>query len=291
MAERAVVKQLQADILKDAITEKSEINMEVVVHDSIDSTNSWSLQQCKSGRSLPFACFAEQQTSGRGRRGKQWQMSANSNVAMSVTWPFALSYQQIHLLPLAIAMAVVETLENLNLQEIQVKWPNDVYVQGKKIAGILIETQAIEESQVAETINVDKYLALVIGVGLNYDMSVLKIDKSLDLPVLTDICAEFESQKIELKPERTIVASILLQHVIAMCQNFQQNTKHTLEKFRAQYDYCKDKNVEIIMPNNDVLSGIALGINDNAELLVLVDGNERAFNSAEVSVKADQKTL
>ena len=70
------VEYLQADILKQKAADKSKVILDVVVHESIDSTNNWSLQQCKSGRVLPFACFAEEQTSGRGRRGKHWLMSA-----------------------------------------------------------------------------------------------------------------------------------------------------------------------------------------------------------------------
>ena len=62
-----------------------------------------------------------------------------------------------------------------------------------------------------------------------------------------------------------------------------------LEKFRASYDFCKQKKVEIILDNKEVLSGIAQGVNDNAELLVLVDGELRVFNSADVSVRADKR--
>ena len=284
---------LQADRIKEKVDDKSEVFMDVVVHESVDSTNNWSLQQCKLGKTLPFACFAEEQTSGRGRRGKRWFMSAHSNIAMSLTWPFVLSQQPIHLLPLSIALAVVETLENLGLKQVQIKWPNDVYVQGEKIAGILIETQPIKDGQVngrvSESVTDGKHVAVVIGLGLNYQM--LRVDQTRvdELLVLTDICEQIKSQKIATKPERNSVASALLHNVITVCQDFRQTSRKNLEKFRASYDFCKQKKVDIILDNKELLSGVAQGVNDNAELLVLIEGELRVFNSADVSVRADKE--
>ena len=272
---------LNAEALKAGVAIINHVDMDIVVHELIDSSNSWSLQQIKAGKALPFACFAEQQTQGRGRRGKHWVMTANSNIAMSLVWLFSLSYQQLQLLPLSIAMAIAETLECHKLKNVQIKWPNDIYVKGKKIAGVLIETKYVDVSQVA----------VVIGIGVNFDMdddmlSLLRSD-SQNLLAVTDICGECESQGFEKKPDRQLMAITLLQNVITVCQQFQQQSKNYLEKFRTQYDYCKGKNVEVILDNNEVLSGIAQGVNDNAELLVLIDGEQRVFNSADVSVKAD----
>lgn len=278
MAERVVKKQLQAGILKAGVANKGHVDMSVVVHQSIDSTNSWSLQQCKVGKRLPFACFAEEQTQGRGRRGKYWHMTPYSNVAMSIVWPFALALQSLHLLPLCVALAIVETLESFNLRQVQIKWPNDVYVRGKKIAGILIETQPLKNGPKAE-----RHVAAVIGVGVNYDMSSLNIIS--ELPDFTDILDEIRAQAVGQQPERTIVAAALLRSIVDVCQNFQENSALYLEKYRTQYDYCKAKDVEIILDNREVLSGIAQGVNEQAELVVMIDGEKRVFNSAEVSVR------
>lgn len=276
MAERVVKKQLQAGILKAGVANKGYVDMSVVVHQSIDSTNSWSLQQCKVGKRLPFACFAEEQTQGRGRRGKYWHMTPYSNVAMSLVWPFTLALQSLHLLPLCVALAIVETLESFNLRQVQIKWPNDVYVRGKKIAGILIETQPLKDGSIVE-----RHVAAVIGVGVNYDMS-----SNSELPGYTDILDEIREQAIGYRPERTIVAAALLRNIADVCQNFQKNSALYLEKYRTQYDYCKTKNVEIKLDDGAVLSGVAQGVNDEAQLVVMVDGVERVFNSAEVSVQA-----
>jgi len=285
MSEKNLVNQLQTELLQAAVAEISDLALDVVVHESIDSTNNWSLLQCRSGKELPFACFAEQQTAGRGRRGKPWVMSAYTNVAMTLVWPFASSYQQLSLLPLSVAIAIAETLESLKLQQVQIKWPNDVYVQGKKIAGILLETQPLKISQTASGGDEIKHIAVIVGVGLNYDMSALRLDASQLVPDFTDICGQLQSQLIEGKPGRTEVASALLQRVVDVCQNFERDSGCYLEKFRARYDFCKNKNVEIILDDKRVLTGIAQGVSDDAELLVLIEGRRQAFNSAEVSVK------
>ncbi len=279
---------LKAGGLKAAVAEKLGVVLDVVVHQSIDSTNSWCLQQSKLGRVLPFACFAEEQTSGRGRRGKRWIMSTHSDIAMSLVWPVVLSEQPLGLLPLSIALAVVETLEGLGMKQVQIKWPNDIYVQGKKIAGVLIETRPINGGRASENAAGGNHVAVVIGSGLNYETLRSDRAKSDDPLILTDICEQIELQKIAVKAERNVVASALLCNVIAMCQNFSQMSGDNLQKFRASYDYCKQKKVEITLDNKDVLSGVAQGVSDNAELLVLVEGRQRVFNSAEVSVRADK---
>lgn len=265
---------------------KLGITLDVTVHQSIDSTNSWCLQQSKSGKTLPFACFAEEQTSGRGRRGKSWLMLSGKNIAMSLVWPFVLLEQPLHLLSLSVALAIVATLEDMGLKQVQIKWPNDVYVQGKKIAGILIETQPVKNAQVGENVIDGKYVAVVIGLGLNYEMlNCAQLESGQPL-VLTDICEQLQLQGVAEKPSRETVASKLLCNVVAVCQNFKQVSLENLEKFRASYDFCQQKEVEIILDNNEKLFGLAQGVSDNAELLVLIDGELRRFNSAEVSVRA-----
>lgn len=289
-----VTEYLRSDVLEKAVAETCGLKMALTVHKSIDSTNSWAMQQCKQDKAMPFACFAESQTMGKGRRGKCWYMPANSNIAMTVCWPFERSGLQLHLLPISIALAIVETLEGLNIGEVQIKWPNDVYVQEKKIAGILIEAQAIrgrlmDEKSINNSCLKKDQLAVVIGVGLNFDMSTLNLGDAGILPAFTDIESEMVKQRVEHKVNREEVASALLQNVVSTCQYFQQNAEKNLQQFYARYDYCKDKVVDIRFDNGDILSGIARGVNENAELMVEINGKSRVFNSVDVSVKTNLK--
>lgn len=296
-----MTENLQADVLRVSTAQKKKIDMDVFVHESIGSTNDWSLKRCGTNQSLPFACFAERQTDGRGRRGKRWLMKANTNIAMSICWYYDLSQLSLHLLPLSIALAVADTLETMKLQRVQIKWPNDVYVGGGKIAGILIETcplkndQSVERSK-APMRSAKKYstaaqpTAVVIGIGLNVDMPEPEVSSS-EMPLtavpITDIRRELIRQlgaNCQL-PDRGSVAATLLQNVVASCQNFPHDTRRILDDFRLRYDYCKDRLVDIHLENDTVLSGIARGVSDAAELVVEIDGEIRQFNSAEVSVR------
>jgi len=274
---------LQDSIFKIVVARHNHINLDVIVHDSIDSTNSWSLAQQKVGRQLPFACFAEEQTSGKGRRGKDWVVKAHSNIAMSVTWPIDFSSQPVHLLSLSVAITIAQTLEHFGLQHVQIKWPNDVYVQGKKIAGVLIETQPIRDVAATHYNGKGASNAVVIGVGLNYDMSAIQTEEVF---ALTDICEQVTLQESAFMPVRQEVASELLVNIISICQDLHQFVTNKFELFSTRYDYCKGKNVEIVLDNKVSLSGVAQGINERSELLVLVDGELQVFNSAEVSVRA-----
>jgi BirA family biotin operon repressor/biotin-[acetyl-CoA-carboxylase] ligase len=298
--------------------QSGEPDLDIVVHGTIDSTNTWALKECKAGRPLPFVCFAERQTEGKGRRGKAWVMPPESNVAMSLAWSFVLPYQSLQLLPLSIAMAIVETQEGFNLKRVQIKWPNDVYVDGVKIAGVLIETKMLKR-------NVDNKntIAVVIGIGLNYDMGGIglpgitsskcklvsdedSLQKKSDMTkfAFTDICSEFKKYepekyglekcdlekqigvtKLAVRPERLAVASKLLRNVMRTCHAYQKDTGFALNAFRQKYDYCRNKLVDIVLDDQSVISGVAKGVTDDAELIVEIDGVREILNSAEVSVK------
>ena len=152
---------------------------------------------------------------------------------------------------------------------------------------MLIETQPLNVEQVSGKSVDAKYVAVIIGLGLNYKMLVSEQAMNHEPLSFTDICEQIRLQKIAAKPEREAVAATLLCNVVAMCQDYRRASVEGLKKFRVSYDCCKQRTVEIILDNAETLSGVALGVNDGAELLVLVDGEQRVFNSAEISVRAD----
>ena len=288
-----MVEALRAAEIQAAVAEKNKIALDVTVHQSIDSTNSWSMQQARLARPLPFACFAEQQSQGRGRRGKQWLMKPQANIAMSLCWLFSLP-ASLQLLPLSVAVAIAETLQAMALDQVQIKWPNDVYVQGRKIAGILIETQPVKSGEKGDKPYQDAcqgQLAVVIGVGLNFDMDDALLSQQVaegdNIPLITDIHRQFEAQMIGSPPAREAIAAELLSRIIGLCQNFEQQSTFSLERFRSRYDYCMNKSIDLITDDEGCLSGCAQGVSDEAELIVRMDGSNelRRFNSAEVSVR------
>lgn len=243
------------------------------IFESISSTNEWGLQQCRAGRTAPFVCYAEQQSRGRGRRGKIWVSPERSNIYMSLAWTFALPVNALGTLPMVMGVAVIKTLEQLGVVGALLKWPNDVFVQGQKISGVLIETCKLE----AESTTV------VIGVGLNYAMPDLPIEDSLGLDQLwTDICRQLDKNSL---PDRNQVAGSLLQQCIMMCERYQAEGELLFGEYTEKYDACRQQAVRLGFESGESVLGLALGITERGMLRVLVDGEEREYNSAEVSLR------
>ncbi len=276
----------------------NEYEVDIVVLDEVSSTNDWVIQQFRQGRKLPIVCFAEKQTAGRGRRGKQWVGGIGSNIAMTLAWPFKLAYAELTWLPLVMAMAIVKTLTRLGVKNSQVKWPNDVLVNNKKIAGILLETVGASQ---ASGYNHGPALT-VIGIGLNYDMSVLLEGAELNGIAVTDIISVMKTSTLDTVDNKVMsegqyfqldslsqrgrVAAILLENCLTFCQGYPENVVAVQQEFTKNYDYCKDKLLDIMLDDGSKLVGIAQGLTPQAELIVLVDNQRRIFHSADISVSA-----
>ncbi|MCK5664389.1 MAG: biotin--[acetyl-CoA-carboxylase] ligase [Thiotrichaceae bacterium] len=127
--------------------------------DSINSTNSWLLENGKCGD----ICISETQTSGRGRRGNTWE-SPHGNISFSLCYCFNEITEHWSLLGLITGIAIAEALEDIGLKEHGVKWPNDIYWKQKKLGGILLETS-------------DQSGKVVIGIGLNISLPLKTHEK------------------------------------------------------------------------------------------------------------------
>lgn len=143
------------------------LGSEVHCFDVLDSTNTHILDLARSGAPEGTLVISDLQTSGRGRLGKQWRSPAGKNLLFSLLLKPELPIEFTQKITLAAAYILARTLERflqkqdiLNIQ-IDLKWPNDLLVQGKKIAGIL--TESILQDK--------KIVALAIGFGVNINMS------------------------------------------------------------------------------------------------------------------------
>jgi BirA family biotin operon repressor/biotin-[acetyl-CoA-carboxylase] ligase len=127
-----------------------------VVHET-GSTNADLLARAPALHA-PLLLIAENQTAGRGRAGRSWLSSAGNSLTFSLAWRFEAGPQALSGLPLALGVALAETLARLGVQ-MRLKWPNDVLKDGDKLAGILVETAPAERG-----------IWAVIGIGLNLVM-------------------------------------------------------------------------------------------------------------------------
>lgn len=260
----------EAEIIPNLNTNTAALISELEIHDCIHSTNSYLVAKSNDSRQSGVVCFAEYQTSGKGRRGREWVSPFGSNIYLSILWQFQNGPASISGLSLAVGVAVIRALNDCGIKDVGLKWPNDIYWQERKLAGILIEVSGETEGP----------CNVVIGLGLNCYLPEEKA-KSIDQDwvdlnqILND-----NSAKIRNK-----LAATLLNHSIPIIASFEQDTLlHYIDAWRS-YDCMKGKDVNVYMGAN-VFSGRVEGIDSNG-LLLLADeqGQVKAFASGEVSFR------
>src|SRR5690554_891663 len=146
-------------VIQEALPGSLEAAIGWQLLDSVDSTNAQLMRQltAPAGDRVMQVCLAEQQTSGRGRRGRDWVSPYAQNVYLSVAVPFSDGAQKLEGLSLLVGLVLVEALEACGFQGCGLKWPNDILLEGRKLAGILVE---ITGDLTADCV-------AVIGVGIN----------------------------------------------------------------------------------------------------------------------------
>ena len=131
------------------------------------STNDLAMAALERGVAGAVAIVADLQTAGRGRRGSAWSTPAGEALLLSVGFRTALSAAALPLYSPAAAVATAEALDELARVDAAVKWPNDVFVADRKIAGILLESRALPPSN-----------AVVVGIGLNLNQSAAWFERA-----------------------------------------------------------------------------------------------------------------
>jgi len=231
----------------------------------VDSTNRYLMAAASQGSNSGRLLFAEQQTAGRGRQGRIWVSPFGCNLYCSLLWQFELAATVLSGLGIVIAVAVARTLERL-VEGIQIKWPNDILYDGKKLAGILLEMQG-EASGPA---------AVVIGVGINVRMPDKQKGIDQAWTDLFQIKNGFDS--------RNELACALTTEMIQAIQTFESEGLGSFIHTWSERDFLIGKHIDIVLANKQI-SGIARGIDNHGALQLEVDGTIKHYMAGEVSVK------
>ncbi|UIP27811.1 bifunctional biotin--[acetyl-CoA-carboxylase] ligase/biotin operon repressor BirA [Photobacterium sp. TLY01] len=234
----------------------------------IDSTNQYMLDRIGQ---LPkgAVCVAEYQQAGRGRRGRQWLSPFGSNLYLSMYWRLDAGVAAAMGLSLVVGLAVAKTLQKLGAAEIKVKWPNDLYFQDKKLAGILVEMSG-KAGDAAH---------LVIGMGLNLTMANTDTD-TVGQPWsnLAEAC--------ELMPDRNQLAAAIIDGVTETLQRYEEVGMAGFVDEWDQYDNFLGRPVKLLI-GDKVVRGIARGINAQGALMLDTEQGKIPYLGGEISLRKD----
>jgi BirA family biotin operon repressor/biotin-[acetyl-CoA-carboxylase] ligase len=229
----------------------------------VDSTNAELMRRARSGKLEPVLLIAERQTQGRGRLGRQWHSMVRPGSTQLASLTFSLGMplapQDWSGLSLAVGLAVAQSLH----PEIGLKWPNDLWWRGRKLAGILIETCNWGES------GVGRYV--VIGVGIN-----------IAAPEVTGLSTPPAGLN-ELLP--AVDAPAVLDLVAApLVRTIQAFETHGFGLFQSAFN-ARDALDGVAVNLSDGVQGIAAGVDATGALLLRTRQGVQRVTSSEVSVR------
>lgn len=234
----------------------------------LDSTNARAKQEADNGAAEGTLVVTDMQTAGRGRRGRSWNSPAGVNLYFTLILKPVYQPDKAAMVTLVMALAVAEGISLTCGMEAEIKWPNDVVVNGKKVCGILTEMN-VEHGQIQ---------CVAVGVGVNVGLQEFP-------PEIADKAASLEAECG--KPvSRAALAANILKAFEKYYESFLQEL--SLSCIRDKYNrrlVNRDREVRVLDPQGE-FQGIARGINEFGELLVeRDDGSVTMVFAGEVSVR------
>ncbi len=255
--------------LQDALANRGVQGLHAQVFDTLPSTSEYLSEVSRSVPASddvqPQLCVADWQTSGNGRRGKSW-VTERGNITFSMLLTVAKPPAELMGLSLVTGICVAESLEALADLSINLKWPNDVLVDDRKLCGLLTE---IASSNARGT-------RVVVGIGINYTppAPMEKADYSaVSVPMLTDSA-----------PARAELISDVCARVLEAYSLFEQGGWAEFATRWDRLDYLKGREVRVLSGKTEERA-IAVGVDAQGALLVEAEGEIRPVFSGDVSMR------
>lgn len=249
-------------------------HMEVLFE--VDSTNARLLATPPPPAGHADVCLSELQHAGRGRRGRRWIAPFGGSIAMSLGWAFRDAARASPTLSLAVGVAICRALGRAGARGIHLKWPNDVWLNDRKIGGVLLELRT-DASGPAH---------VVIGIGLNVSLSAAarrEIEASgVRVAAVADACPEAVSRN------RTVGA--LLDELLSMLGQFEREGFAPFRDAWMALDALCDRPARVLAGDR-VISGTARGVDADGALLLESGGRLQRFVSGEVSLRLTEGVM
>ncbi len=244
------------------------IGTRVYFAEEVDSTNTWGKRLAEEGAPHGTLIVADEQTQGRGRRGRSWKSPKGTNISMTLILRSDLEPSRASMLTIVMGLSVAQGLKELLELPIEIKWPNDAVLNGHKLCGILTEMSA----------QIDYINYVVVGTGINVNLPEIPED-------LKEIATSLLIETGHTVNRAEVIGAVMR----AFARNYESFIETgDLSGLRDAYNEIlanRDRQVRVLDPK-DPYEGVALGINPRGELLVRKeDGSVSEVYAGEVSVR------
>lgn len=249
---------------KTKIEQHYQSNNHIEILPIIDSTNQYLLNKVDSLKSGD-CCVAEFQSQARGRRGRQWFSPFGSNLYFSMYWRLDQGIAAAMGLSLVVGIVVADVLRLLSGQNIKVKWPNDLYLDDQKLAGILVELAG----------KTGDCVHIVIGIGVNLMMT------HPDTNIVNQRWANLG------EVDRNLLVAKVAQILKEKLTEFEQKGLTAFINDWNRLDNFANRPVKLLIGDN-IIRGVAKGINEQGALLLEQNGKIKAYIGGEISLRSDE---
>jgi BirA family biotin operon repressor/biotin-[acetyl-CoA-carboxylase] ligase len=256
---------LKAEVISAALDKPARFKLELVAR--CESTNTLLLDVVQQGVPSGSVVACEEQTAGRGRRGRSWLSAPGDSLTFSLLWRFPAGLPPPAGLSLAAGVAVARALEGAGAAGVRLKWPNDILADGAKLGGILIETVTVGGRHIA-----------VIGIGLNVRLP-------RDIAEAVDVRAGALENVMPYAPSRNLLLAALLNALSTMLDEFE---RAGFGAFAAEWESRhahSGKVVRILADGAEAVEGRCSGVDGDGALLLDTAAGLRRIVSGDVSLR------
>ena len=260
---------ITADIIKNHLSDKNS-NINVYVYDCVSSTND--LAKEYAANNYTEAVFvARKQTAGRGRRGRSFFSPDSTGLYMSILLHPTCSVDSYTLLTPAAAVATAKAIEKVSDKKVDIKWINDIYLDGKKMCGILCESSFNRDSSAS---------FVVVGIGIN-----LCTPEGGFPEEISNIATSLFGNKLPDENVESLLCSEIVNNVVEYFENIEGRS--FMEEYKRKM-FLLGKEITVIS-SNETYPVIATDISPDAHLIVtLRDNSTKVLNSGEISIRSYQ---
>lgn len=238
----------------------------------LPSTNAYLMAYARTTSEQAF-CITSNQTAGYGQRSRQW-LNASESLTFSIRLTFPAACAQLDGLTPLIGLQLVDSLREFTEGDYALKWPNDVYLHGRKVAGILVESIPNSEGQAD----------LVIGMGINVNPGHAAFDD--ELKQLRD---EVNAGFVNFNSDCDEVVERFLSHITRklylLSRTFAPGLFKTYAENYRLIDYFEEDEPVIVYHNGHCHTGLYKGLNQEGALQLLIENDLQTFCSGAVSIR------